>query len=206
MEVEFGKRIREERQRKGLSLRELAGRVGVSASMLSQVETGRSRASVTTLYALVRELDLSLDELFGDQPVPDPPRPSSARSRVVPVHRDRPVEHAGDRTKIQLGSGVVWERLAHVDPDVATLMEITYPPGGTSAESGKFQRHDGIDFAYVLAGRLTLHLGFDTYVLGPGDTASFDATEPHMLENTGTEDARALMFVFNPDRHRPDHH
>ncbi|MDP9843016.1 helix-turn-helix domain-containing protein [Streptosporangium lutulentum] len=197
MEVEFGKHIREERKRKGLSLRELAGRVGVSASMLSQVETGRSRVSVTTLYALVRELDLSLDELFGGRSVPDPP----ARPQVVPVHRDRPVEHAGDRTKIRLDSGVVWERLAHIHPDVATLMEITYPPGGTSVEAGKFQRHDGIDFAYVIAGRLTLHLGFDTYVLGPGDTATFDATEPHMLENTGTEDARALMFVFKPDRH-----
>ncbi|MFC7641160.1 cupin domain-containing protein [Streptosporangium lutulentum] len=116
------------------------------------------------------------------------------------MHRDRPVEHAGDRTKIRLDSGVVWERLAHIHPDVATLMEITYPPGGTSVEAQvpAARRH-----RLRLCDRrwLTLHLGFDTYVLGPGDTATFDATEPHMLENTGTEDARALMFVFKPDRH-----
>ncbi|HEU4657259.1 MAG TPA: helix-turn-helix transcriptional regulator [Capillimicrobium sp.] len=66
------RRLREARERAGLSLRQLAPRVGISASALSQIETGKSQPSVRTLYALVRELGLSLDELF-DHPGRRPP-------------------------------------------------------------------------------------------------------------------------------------
>ena len=70
MEAAAGDRLRRRRQELGLSLRELGSRVGVSASMLSQVENGRCRASVATLYRLVNELGLTLDAspshgLFG---------------------------------------------------------------------------------------------------------------------------------------------
>src|SRR3954463_2539490 len=60
-----GQRLRAERERQGLSLREVARRLAMSPSALSPIETGRSRPSVATLYAIVTELDMSLDELFG---------------------------------------------------------------------------------------------------------------------------------------------
>src|SRR5512132_2418327 len=60
-----GQRLRAERERHGVSLRELARRLAISPSALSQIETGRSRPSVGTLYAIVSELDMSLDELFA---------------------------------------------------------------------------------------------------------------------------------------------
>jgi transcriptional regulator with XRE-family HTH domain/mannose-6-phosphate isomerase-like protein (cupin superfamily) len=65
----LGSRLRAERQRRSLSLRELARRINVSASLVSQIETGRVRPSVSTLMALVTELELSLDNLFspGDE-------------------------------------------------------------------------------------------------------------------------------------------
>src|SRR5512133_1487733 len=62
-----GQRLRSERERHGLSLRELARRLEISPSALSQIETGRSRPSVGTLYTIVSELEMSLDELFGSQ-------------------------------------------------------------------------------------------------------------------------------------------
>ncbi|WP_028924315.1 helix-turn-helix domain-containing protein [Pseudonocardia acaciae] len=191
MDVDIGSRLRAERQRHGLSLRELAERVGVSASMLSQVETGRSQASVSTLYSLVSELGISLDDLFALGP---------GRAEVdfgpVPPRRSEPVFKAKDRARIELETGVVWERLANVDPDVLQFMQVTYPPGGRSSRSGRYSQHAGLDCGYVLAGRLTLHLGFDTHVLEPGDVTLFDAAEPHLLENTGTEDARAIWFIY----------
>jgi len=61
----IGSRLREERERQGLSLRKLAGRLDISPSALSQIETGRSRPSVSTLYAIVSELGISFDELFA---------------------------------------------------------------------------------------------------------------------------------------------
>src|SRR5512132_16808 len=67
-----GQQLRSERERHGLSLRELARRLAISPSALSQIETGRSRPSVGTLYAIVTELGISLDELFGSARVGDP--------------------------------------------------------------------------------------------------------------------------------------
>src|SRR5579862_3597322 len=60
----IGARVRDERLRQKIGVRELARRVGVSASLISQVELGKASPSVGTLYAIVNELGLSLDELL----------------------------------------------------------------------------------------------------------------------------------------------
>jgi mannose-6-phosphate isomerase-like protein (cupin superfamily)/DNA-binding XRE family transcriptional regulator len=73
----LGAQVRAERQRRALSVRELARRIGVSASLISQVETGRAQPSVTTLMALVTELELSLDSLFSDGAQPGGPTPAA---------------------------------------------------------------------------------------------------------------------------------
>src|ERR671935_2593980 len=62
---DVGRRIREHREQSNLSLRELARRLGISPSAISQIETGKSRPSVSTLYSIVTELGMSLDELFS---------------------------------------------------------------------------------------------------------------------------------------------
>ena len=64
MEVTFGAAIRRARQSQGLSLRAVAREVGVSPSLLSQVETGKTQPSVTTLCALAVFLGVSLDEVL----------------------------------------------------------------------------------------------------------------------------------------------
>ena len=70
----MGERLREARRARNLSLRTLAERLGVSPSLISQIETGRANPSVSTLYAIAAELDVSLDELlFNDR------RPRRAR-------------------------------------------------------------------------------------------------------------------------------
>src|ERR1700754_4622009 len=72
-----GEGLRKHRQEAGMSLRALAREVGVSPSLISQIEHGKATPSVATLYAIVSELGVSLDELFFDQPrgaaaVPEP--------------------------------------------------------------------------------------------------------------------------------------
>src|ERR1700761_9237839 len=74
-----GERLREHRTDAGMSLRELARQVGVSPSLISQTEHGKATPSVATLYAIVSILDVSLDELFFDQPrgaAPAAPEPT----------------------------------------------------------------------------------------------------------------------------------
>ena len=71
---DIGERLREARQPRRLSLRVLADRLGVSPSLISQIETGRANPSVSTLYAIAAELDVSLDELlFNDRRPTSPP-------------------------------------------------------------------------------------------------------------------------------------
>ncbi|MGH3300015.1 MAG: cupin domain-containing protein [Trebonia sp.] len=202
MNVNVGGLIRRERERQGLSLRELARRVGVSASMLSQVETDKSRPSVSTIYAIAAELGLSIDALLSEEAaVADPVALASSRVRedagviseaVATSQLVRPEQ----RRKLELESGVTWELLSDMLPHLVDFMLVTYEPGGRSSSSGKLTRHSGTEFAFLLKGALKIQVGFNEYVLHPGDSMAFDSSEPHLLLNEGTEPAVGLWFVL----------
>jgi transcriptional regulator with XRE-family HTH domain len=187
----MGERLRAARQARNLSLRDLAERLGVSASLISQVETGRANPSVSTLYALVAELDLSLDELlFADRRAGQPrgvARPDAALVEELLQRREA-------RTSVRLASGVTWERLTPTSQPGTEFLLVTYEVGGASSVDG-FQRHDGHEWGYVLEGTLDVRIGFDDVVLRPGDAISFDSTTPHRLSNSGATPVRAVWFV-----------
>ncbi len=199
--AEIGDRLRVARAGRGLSLRALADRLGVSPSLISQVERGLAKPSVNTLYAMARELEVSLDELlFVDA------RPSAARG-CAPGARARsadggrhppsqPVQRAGDRKSIRLASGVVWERLTAESIPNVDFLHVTYEVGGASSPEHAFQRHGGQEWGYVLSGRLGVAIGFDEHVLGPGDAVALDSTRPHRLYNLGDEPVQAIWFVL----------
>ena len=204
MNVNVGSMIRRERQKQGLSLRELARRVGVSASMLSQVETDRTRPSVSTIYAIATELGLSIDALLSES---GGTAADGSRVGLAAAHGGLAAAPAvtglasqlirpEDRRKLELESGVTWELLSDLLPHLVDFMFVTYEPGGRSSSSGKLMRHSGTEFAYLLRGKLKIQVGFDEYVLQPGDALAFDSTEPHLLVNEGTEPAEGIWFVL----------
>ena len=83
----IGPRLRAQREQLGLSLRELARRIGVSASLISQIERDKVNPSVGTLYSLVRELGLSMGDLFSTEPAGPLPshRPHRRTSPPTPA-------------------------------------------------------------------------------------------------------------------------
>lgn len=183
----IGPRIREERTRAGLSQRELARRLGLSASMISQLESGLSKPSVGTLYAIVTELNVSLDrvirgEEFSDDGsgAPDPPGP---------------LVHPQDRQMIELDSGVRWEELSASSEEGVDFLHATYEVGGASTPAETLMRHHGREYGYVMSGTLGIQIGFQEYVLNPGDSIAFDSTEPHRLFNKGDVPVEAVWFV-----------
>jgi transcriptional regulator with XRE-family HTH domain len=208
--VNVGSLIRRERQTQGLSLRELARRVGVSASMLSQVETGRTRPSVSTIYAIATELGLSIDALLSDRETAVAAATAAAsgtaaagpRVRRGPVGASAAADLASQlvrpeqRRKLELESGVTWELLSDLLPHLVDFMFVTYEPGGRSSSSGKLMRHTGTEFAFLVRGKLKIQVGFDEYVLQAGDALAFDSSEPHLLVNEGTEPAEGIWFVL----------
>jgi len=189
------RRLRAERERRGISLRELARRLKISPSAISQIETGRARPSVATLWAIVTELGMSLDDLFAhetDAPSADagaPPAPPD------PPPTSLPVVSAAAREALQLATGVRWERMtADTDPEVDFIW-VVYEAGGSSSPEDSFIRHAGREYGLVMSGRLEVTVGFETRVLGPGDSISFDSTTPHRLRNTGDEPATGVWVV-----------
>jgi transcriptional regulator with XRE-family HTH domain len=203
--VALGERLREERNRRGLSLRELARRLDVSPSLVSQIETGKIQPSVRTLYAMVSELGVSLDDVFASadpgRALPDDPAAGRARADGASGSASGgPVQRADSRTVIDLEAGVRWERLTtENERDVEFLLTV-YPAGSESAPADGLVRHTGREFGIVLSGRLRVTVGFEDYELGPGDSVSFDSTVPHRLRNEGDETVEAVWVVLGRQR------
>jgi len=184
-----GNRLREERESRGMSLRELARRVGVSPSLVSQIELDRVNPSVSTLYALVTELGLTMGEVFGDAP---------AEERPVRPARDGDglAERPETRRVINLASGVRWERLTpHSDGDIEFLY-VVYPVGAESCPEDALMTHGGREYGYVSSGVLGVRVGFDEYELGPGGSIAFDSSSPHRLWAIGDEPVHAIWVVI----------
>ncbi|MCH5670762.1 helix-turn-helix domain-containing protein [Streptomyces gilvus] len=205
-----GARIRQARLARGVSLRALAREIGVSASLVSQIETGKSQPSVSTLYAITTALSISVESLFDayeDQGALAPAATASGAPATVlhalaafaadPGRRIGPLVTGGERETLELDSGVVWERLGHVPGTDVDFLQVTYRPGGSSSSSGGLMRHAGTEYGYLVSGELVLTLGFDEHTLRPGDAVCFESTTPHRYRNDGAEPAVGVWFVFS---------
>jgi len=106
-----------------------------------------------------------------------------------------PVVGPEDRQRIQLDSGVIWERLTPTTDTNVDFLEVLYQPGGASCDANALVRHAGKEYGHVLSGTLGVTLGFDTYVLGPGHSISFESSIPHRLATIGSEPVRAIWIV-----------
>jgi DNA-binding XRE family transcriptional regulator/mannose-6-phosphate isomerase-like protein (cupin superfamily) len=185
----IGPRLRAQRERLGLSLREIARRLGVSASLISQIERDKVNPSVSTLYALVRELGLTMGDLF-----------SSGGSVFVSTARwapagSGPVVTPATRAVINLASGVTWERLTSASDPSVEFLHLIYAPGGESCPEDSLMRHSGKEYGYVISGRLGVQIGFDRFDLGSGDSISFDSSAPHRLWAIGDRPTEAIWAV-----------
>jgi transcriptional regulator with XRE-family HTH domain len=175
----IGAQLRERRSENGISLRELARRLHVSASLVSQIETGKAQPSVRTLYAIVNELGLSLDEvleLAGREAAPERPSESPA------AH----IARRGEGTAHELAEGIRHDRLASWhDPSVEFVVTVYAPGAGYCAGTRR-------EFGLVLSGTLQVAIGDDVHELHGGDSISVDSDEPHRVTNAGPDEARAV--------------
>jgi len=201
----IGPRIRAERERRNVTIRALARVIGVSPSLISQIETGRSQPSVSSLYSITSALALSLEDLFDASDADEPataPAPAEVTSlRYIGTDRAKAVgPHVSpdNRELLTLDSGVTWERLGQVPHHHIDFLLVTYPPGSASSVDGRLMRHSGTEYGYLISGELELNLGFDKYLLAPGDSVCFESTKPHGYRNDGGVPAVGVWFVVEP--------
>jgi transcriptional regulator with XRE-family HTH domain len=140
----IGERLREERTRQGITVREIARRVGVSPSLISQIERDKVNPSVSTLWNLVTVLGLTMGELFPD---------AETARRALAADGRRTDDGPGHRAVINLETGVRWERLTSGSDPLVEFLTVEYPPGAASCDEDSLVRHGGKEYGYVVRGR-----------------------------------------------------
>jgi transcriptional regulator with XRE-family HTH domain len=203
-EIDLGARLRAERMRAGLSLRELARRLGLTASAVSQFETGKSKPSVGTLFEIVELLGVSLDDMLKSPADPHAQQapagiPDQASGHISSPDRVVEIEREGDHAVISLGKGVQWKQLGRQIASAEFLL-VTYNPGSSSSLNGNLTRHKGREFGYVISGELDVNIGSEVYKVGEGDSVAFPASAPHQLRNSGPEPAKVMWCIFALDQ------
>jgi transcriptional regulator with XRE-family HTH domain/mannose-6-phosphate isomerase-like protein (cupin superfamily) len=214
----IGEKLRSARMSQNMSLRELAEKADVSASLLSQIENGKANPSVRSLYSIAAALLLPTDYFFPEnndhqaEPAAEAVVTSNLSASDVRVMQSEdlldgadlfagqqsspsPVVHRQARANIELMGGVTWGRLTPGPEEKIEFLEVGYALGATSGRA--MSHHEGREFGLILEGELTVELGFERYVLHSGDSIAFNSTTPHRMTNTGQTPVRAVWVVLN---------
>jgi transcriptional regulator with XRE-family HTH domain len=191
----------------GMSMSGLAREIGISPSMVSQIERGQTLPSVATLFALATALGADIDIFFGDQEDGERPRRPPALAEARPEAAGRQtrerlyVVRGPERASVDISGGVRWERLTPRPLEMVEFLELVYSPGAES--SPELYRHPGIEMVLVLEGTFRIHVGFEQYLLEPGDSIQFPSSLPHRYVNPLDRISRAVTVIV-PDTAAPE--
>lgn len=169
-----GNRIRELRANRNLTLQALADRTGLSSSMLSLVERGKTSPSIGTLVAIASALDVHMTDLFDD----------------VGAKETQPVVRLEDQQLYATREGVQRRVVRMDDTHGIELVVNEYEP--STGSGGEPVHHQGHEFGLVLEGNLTVEVNGSEYELRPGDSISYDSRLPHKILNKGKKHVKAV--------------
>lgn len=158
-------RLRRARERKSVTLAELARTTGISTSTLSRLESGQRRPSLELLLPIIAALGLRLDDIVSAPRLVNPPLPDRSEGRIlVPLSRQR----TGLQAVIEIIPAETGERQQQV--------------------------HHGHLWLYVLRGKLRLLLGDHELVLSPGEAAEFDCQTPHWFGSANRNSVEVISL------------
>jgi transcriptional regulator with XRE-family HTH domain len=183
-EKHIGERIKRLRLKKSMGLVELGKHTGLSASFLSQLETGRVVPTLRNLARIAMVFSKDLSYFFETEP-----------QAMFRVHRRK------DRVRLPQ-TGVeeptyFFESLGymvpdrHMDPYFAEFIPLE------KSKEPRAHMHPGYEFLYILQGELELQHCTNNCTLGPGDAVYFDASTPHSYICSGKKPADALIVTMH---------
>lgn len=191
----IGSRLRELRTATGRSLASVAHEMGISASALSQIETGAMQPSVNRLVELVGVLGAPVSAIFEDHGIFAPQVDEVAADVSEPIAGVL-VAQAGGRDAAHLGQGVTYRRLSPAPLPAVDFFESTYPPGSSSSVDGAMLVHAGYESGHVIRGELVFEFTEGEVVLGVGGSLSFQASRPHRVVNRTSKIAVAIWLTL----------
>ena len=173
----LGQAIRERRLSRNLTLVALAAEVELSQPFLSQVENGRARPSMMSLYRIAHALGTTPQAFFGG-PVGDPSSPSLVRADEVRV-----VDVSSASTESSCHLLLAGDAPFH-------MLEFD----GLPAEYLDYWEHEGFEAVYVIVGSVEVDVAGQISTLGVGDVLSYSARLPHRLRSVSSQRARVLLI------------
>lgn len=181
----FGEKLRQAREHKGYTLKVVAQQAGVSESLVSQIERNHVSPAIDTLLALADVLDINLEYLFEE------------------YRKDRPVQiiRATERPTVK-EEDIIFEELSHpVTSDKENSIEsyILRIPEKSHTHRGSYG-HLGREFGIVTQGKAKLVYENQEYIINEGDSISFSAAVPHIIENIGDCELRAIWVITPAQR------
>lgn len=194
--MQLGRKIRDLRLRRGMTVQQLATASGLSKGFISQVENDRTSPSLATLRNLARALETSVAYL------------------VVEEEQVPHVVRAAERPRVQVGGNAGRVEVLSAQPKRNLELIMAELPPGLSAR-GKKHFHHGEEIVFCLEGTVRLVCGDQTFVLQTGDSCHYDGRMPHAVENCGERTARIIIGMtpaaFEPiirvyaNAHAPTH-
>lgn len=182
-----GERLKQLRQSRGLSIRELGRRCGISHVSISLIERGRHSPSISSLKAVLDALETTLSAFFSD-PLPD----------SVPV-----VYRADELVELADGTSLSYRQVGrNLAGSAMMILHEHYAPGADTGESlfshGYRERRRSEEGGVVVAGRLELTVDDDVHILEPGDAYYFDSQRPHRMRNPFDEECVVVSAATPP--------
>lgn len=185
LEVAIGRQVRELRKRQRLTGADLAGMTGLSVGMLSKIENGVISPSLNTISALAHALKVPLVQLFSGYE-------ETRGCMHVKAGEGAEIEREGTR------AGHQYNLLGHIGSNNSGV--VVEPYLITLDENSHFQtfQHEGIEFLYILEGKVNYRHGDQTYLLEEGDSLFFDSDAPHGPEEVVGVPLRYLSIITYP--------
>ncbi|WP_442845127.1 helix-turn-helix domain-containing protein [Leeuwenhoekiella sp. H156] len=181
--IDIGKRIREIRKEKGLTISTIAADAEVSNGLISRIENGRTIPSLPVLLNIINAIDVAVADFFGS--LPQRGKASFLVSRKADYAiLEKEVDARGFEYKSIFGkalSSIAFE---------AVLLEIQ--PG---SERAKVETN-AYEFKYMLSGNCVYFIGDEEVILNEGDSIFFDGRIPHVPINRGDIPTKMLVIYF----------
>lgn len=183
-DIPVGDQIRDLRKGRGVTIADLAEKVGRSIGYMSQIERNMSSVTIPTLQKIATALGVQVSWFFqGGTDVPEGERDFIVRRQ--------------NRRSLTFGDTGVFEEL--LSPNLSGALELiitSFEPGSWTGEEDRVRQ--GEEAGFVLEGTLELWVEGQHFILETGDSFSFRRTGPHRCHNPGTSETRVLWVMTPP--------